>query len=194
MFWSVIFSNIIGFDGLIFLTAAADAAVFAAAKKAAGRLYGAMHKEIYAPSCGSDIHEAAEDIEKLTDKKVSAMRAAAVSRYTLYVNLTGIFPLLGILGTVISLIGIVGNTSGIEGSFFAALTSTFWGLVFAILFKVLDGSVSPVLDDGERAAELFMQRRAEQHPDSDIKKNVLDIFKDSGSTEPETEESYEAEK
>ncbi len=194
MFFSVIFSNIIGFDGLIFIAAAADVIVFTAARRAAQKLYGSMHKEIYAPSCGSDVKTVTKDIEKLSDKKVSAMRAAAVSRYALYVNLTGIFPLLGILGTVISLLGMVGNTSDIEGSFFAALTSTFWGLVFAIIFKMLDGFITPVLDDGERAAELFMQRKAEQHPDSDIKKNVLDIFKDSENTSPESEESYETKK
>lgn len=187
MFFSVIFGNIIGFDGLIFIAAVINGAVFAAARRSAHKLYEAMHKEIYAPSCGRDINEAAKDIEKLSDKKVSAMRAAAVSRYTLYVNLTGVFPLLGILGTVISLIGMVGSTSGIEGSFFAALTSTFWGLIFAILFKVLDGFISPVLDDGERAAELFMQRKAGSHPDSDIKKNVMEIFGNSA----ETEETYE---
>jgi len=155
----VIFSNLIGFDGLIFLVAAAEIFIFIKAKAAAETLYKAMHKHVYAPSYQDDINSIQEGVEGLTDLKLSALREKAVSAYTIYMNLTGIFPLLGILGTVISLIGMVGNTTDIEGNFFAALTSTFWGLIFAIVFKFLDAFISPKLDDGERAAELFMQRR-----------------------------------
>ncbi len=187
----VIFSNIIGFDGLIFLAAAADTAVFLAAKNAAKTLYEAMHKEVYTPSYDSDIKKVHSDINKLSEKKVSALRARAVSRYTLFADLTGIFPLLGILGTVISLLGMVGESTNVNGSFFAALTSTFWGLVFAIIFKFADGFVSPILDDGERAAELFMQRKAEKAAGAELNAQVLDIFKDSAETE---EEVYETKK
>lgn len=180
----VIFSNIIGYDGLIFIAAAANAVIFQGARNAAVRLYSSMHKEVYTPSCGSDIKSIRSDIVRLTDKKVSALRERAVAWYTLYVNITGIFPLLGILGTVISLLGMVGNTSDVEGSFFAALTSTFWGLVFAIIFKFLDGFVSPKLDDGERAAELFMQRKAENHPSADLD-DVRGLFENSEKDSPE---------
>ncbi len=177
----VIFSNIIGYDGLIFIAAAANAVIFMLAKRSAEKLYQSMHKEVYTPSCGKDINSIKDEIEKMTDRTVSAMREKAISRYTLYVNITGIFPLLGILGTVISLLGMVGEDSEVTGHFFAALTSTFWGLVFAIIFKFADGFVSPKLDDGERAAELFMQRKAERHPYADIS----DIFKDSRNESPE---------
>ncbi len=162
---SVIFSNIIGFDGLIFIAAAANAAVFRLAKKSAEELYGSMHKKIYAPSCDDDMKSIESDIKALSDKTVSELREKAVSLYTLYVNITGIFPLLGILGTVISLLGMVGSTN-IDNGFFAALTSTFWGLIFAIVFKFLDGFIAPKLEDGERAAELFMQRRTDKNGDS----------------------------
>ena len=155
----VIFSNLIGFDGLIFIVAAAEIFIFIRAKAAAEALYKAMHKHVYAPSYQDDISSIHEGMESMTDLKLSGLREKAVSAYTIYMNLTGIFPLLGILGTVISLIGMVGNTSDIEGNFFAALTSTFWGLIFAIIFKFMDAFISPKLDDGERAAELFMQRR-----------------------------------
>lgn len=180
----VIFSNIIGYDGLIFIAAATNAVIFQGARTAAVRLYSSMHKEVYTPSCGSDIKSIKYDIGRLTDKKVSALRERAVAWYTLYVNITGIFPLLGILGTVISLLGMVGNTSDVTGSFFAALTSTFWGLVFAIIFKFLDGFVSPKLDDGERAAELFMQRKAENHPSADLD-DVRGLFENSEKDSPE---------
>lgn len=186
----VIFSNIIGFDGIIFLAAAANVFVFHGARRSAVKLYSSMHKEVYTPSCGSDIKAIKSDIGRLSDKKVSAMRERAVAWYTLYVNITGIFPLLGILGTVISLLGMVGSSSDVTGSFFAALTSTFWGLVFAIIFKFLDGFVAPKLDDGERAAELFMQRKAEAHPAAELN-DIREIFENSENDSPELPDEKE---
>lgn len=159
MFIKIILRNIIGFDGFIFLAAIANIIIFRRAKAASEQLYNEMHHQVYTPSYDSDIRNIQKDVKSLTDKKISSLREKAVRQYTLYVNITGIFPLLGILGTVVSLLGMVGNTADVEGGFFAALTSTFWGLVFAIIFKFLDGFISPKLEDGERSAELFMQRR-----------------------------------
>ena len=157
----VIFRNIIGFDGLIFILAGVNIYIMIMARKAANDLYESMHQRIYAPAVLNDLSSVHEGMTELTDQKISTLREAAVSKYTLYINLTAIFPLMGILGTVISLLGMVGDTSDIEGGFFAALTSTFWGLVFAITFKFLDGFISPKLEDGEHAADLFMQRKTD---------------------------------
>jgi len=184
---SVIFSNIIGFDGLIFLLAAADAFIFTRARIAAERLYDNMHREVYTPSAGDDMRRVKSDINRLTDRKVSRMREKAVSRYTLYVNISGLFPLMGILGTVISLLSMVGDMSNLSGNFFAALTSTFWGLIFAIIFKFLDGFVSPILDDGERAAELFMQRRTELYGGLPVDVNDLFDVPSDDTDEEDTE-------
>ena len=157
----VIFSNIIGFDGLIFIVAALNVYFYISARNAANNLYDLMHGKVYTPSYTNDISDIKNSLNSLTDRNVSALREKAAGRYTLYGNITGIFPLLGILGTVISLLGMVGDTSDVQGGFFAALTSTFWGLIFAIVFKFLDGFIAPKLEDGERAAELFMTRKAE---------------------------------
>lgn len=98
----------------------------------------------------------------MSEQQVDALRERAVRFYTLFGTVTGIFPLLGILGTVVSLLSMVGDGANIQSGFFAALTSTFWGLVFAIVYKFLDGFLSPKLEDGERSAELLMARRAER--------------------------------
>ena len=184
----VIFSNIIGFDGLIFIMAAANGVIFHTARSSAVKLYDSMHRHVYMPSCGDDIRTVRKDTEKLTDRKVSALREKAVGQYTLYGNMTGLFPLMGILGTVISLLGMVDNMSDIEGGFFAALTSTFWGLVFDIAFKFMDGFISPKLDDGERAAELFMQRRAANDP-SVMTEELKELFEEKTAAETKTEKS-----
>lgn len=65
--------------------------------------------------------------------------------YTLFITFISIFPLLGMLGTVISLInlGNVFNSSNpdldqIKSKFFLALTSTAWGIIFAVFFKIVN--------------------------------------------------------
>ena len=149
----VIFRNIIGFDGLIFILAGVNIYIMIMARKAANDLYESMHQRIYAPAVLNDLSSVHEGMTELTDQKISALREAAVSKYTLYINLTAIFPLMGILGTVISLLGMVGDTSDIEGGFFAALTSTFWGLVFAITFKFLDGFIDDQMEMTEELVD-----------------------------------------
>ena len=47
-------------------------------------------------------------------------------------------PLLGTLGTVIGLINNSVNPDALQTNFLYALTSTFWGLVGAIVLKFLD--------------------------------------------------------
>lgn len=47
-------------------------------------------------------------------------------------------PLLGTLGTVISLINSSMNSSELQGSFLFALTSTLWGLIMALICKFLE--------------------------------------------------------
>ena len=45
-----------------------------------------------------------------------------------------------------------------QANFFSALTSTLWGLVFAIVFKAIDGYVSGRVEDNENAVQLYLQR------------------------------------
>ena len=59
--------------------------------------------------------------------------------YTLFVTTISIFPLLGMLGTVIGLLGLdlaSGDMDNIKNNFFIALTSTAWGIIFSVIFKV----------------------------------------------------------
>lgn len=169
-FINVIFRNIIGYDGLVFLLMFGNIAVFLTAKKHIWALYDAMHRRVYAPAVQEGVVEMKEDLKGLGEKQVDDMRAMAVKFYTLYGTITGIFPLLGILGTVVSLLGMVQAGTDITGGFFAALTSTFWGLVFAIAFKFMDSFLSPKLEESERAAEVFLQRKAEK--DARVKKET----------------------
>ena len=87
------------------------------------------------------------------DLAITAEESAALSRssdrasffYTLFLNITAVFPLMGILGTVWSLMKLTG-ADDISANFGMALHTTLWGLIFAIIFKLADSLISPKLD------------------------------------------------
>ncbi|SES98861.1 MotA/TolQ/ExbB proton channel family protein [[Clostridium] aminophilum] len=58
--------------------------------------------------------------------------------YTLFLTTLSCFPLLGMLGTVMGLLGLdlaSGDMENIKNNFFIALTSTAWGIIFSLIFK-----------------------------------------------------------
>ena len=70
--------------------------------------------------------------------------------YTLFVTLITIFPLLGMLGTVFGLLGLdlaTGDMENIKNNFFIALTSTAWGIIFSVIFKVCHALVADFIEE-----------------------------------------------
>lgn len=159
-FFSTIMMNLIGFDMIIFLVAAANGVVFRLTKKAADELYRKMHLTVFVPGSEQSQIDAQRQLSELRETEVVNMRNMMCRLYSVFVNLTGIFPLLGILGTVSSLLVLVQDMSDVQGSFYGALTSTFWGLVFAIAFKLLDGVISAKIEDNEKTVALYLERNS----------------------------------
>ena len=166
-FFSVIFMNFVGYDLIIFLAAAATCALYVYLRRSADRLYKKMHLMVFVPDGELSQREADEEMTEIRETDVITMRNHTGRLYSLFVNLTGIFPLLGILGTVISLLGLVADSSNVTGNFYGALTSTFWGLVFAIIFKFLDGVVAAKIEDNEKSVALYLQRNSNEKSASD---------------------------
>jgi motA/tolQ/exbB proton channel len=157
-FISVIFMNFWGYDLIIAIAAVVTGIVFFSLHRSADKLYKKMHLTVFVPDGKLSRKEADSDISGLRETDIVTMRNHAGKLYSIFVNLTGIFPLLGILGTVVSLLGLVADTSDITGNFYGALTSTFWGLVFAIIFKFLDGVISAKIEDNEKSVALYLER------------------------------------
>ncbi len=75
--------------------------------------------------------------------------------YTLFITIVSFFPLLGMLGTVTALIGLGGvfqtdvgaDMDSIKPQFFLALTSTAWGIVFSLGFKVVNSLFQPFIEN-----------------------------------------------
>ncbi len=86
--------------------------------------------------------------DTLSDKEFLELKdqsRKAAREYALYSNITAIFPLLGILGTVASLMGL-GSVDDLSANFSSALWTTFLGLICAIFFKAMDAGISADLD------------------------------------------------
>ena len=84
--------------------------------------------------------------------------------YSLYVGITSIFPFLGVLGTVFSLIMLAGGdmSNAAQESFFVALTSTFWGVLFAIIYRFLDATVSTKIGSNSDEVTRLKHREEEK--------------------------------
>ena len=158
MVFKIIFQNLIGFDLLIIIVAVLNGVCFYFVKKYADKLYKKLHLQIFVPSHAKDRETIPEMFDTAEEEEIIRLRKRSESLYAVFVNVTAIFPLLGILGTVLSLIPLVSQMEAFETNFFAALTSTFWGLIFAIVFKLLDGFLSARMEDNEKSVDLFLER------------------------------------
>lgn len=76
--------------------------------------------------------------------KLSKNRERLIVLYTGYANLTAIFPLLGILGTVSALV--IYSSDTMMENFMVALETTLAGVFFAIFFKIIDSVISGQID------------------------------------------------
>ena len=98
----------------------------------------------------------------LTDKDLLSKREEMNRYYFGFSIITTIFPLLGMFGTVISLIGMMGANQEMETTlFFGALTSTFWGILSAIVCKLMDTCISYKIEDNEKRIEYLMNPKRE---------------------------------
>lgn len=156
--FQTIFMNIFGYDMIILIFAVITVIECFFLIDATDKLHKAMNNNIFVPDSRRSQEEAENNISRLTETKIVEMRDRSAGLYSVFVNLTGIFPLLGMLGTITSLLSLVADTTDITGNFYGALTSTFWGLVFAILFKFIDGIISARVDDNEKSVALYLER------------------------------------
>lgn len=92
--------------------------------------------------------------------------------YSFFANSVSIFPLLGMFGTVKALIGLAGrmNEAGADVElFFQALTSTAWGIIFAVLFKIADSVISvPVAANNKEVDTLLARNSTSMTPDKEL--------------------------
>ena len=151
---SPIGKNLLGFDMLIFIFAAGTLFCYIIARKLANDIYKILRPQGFLPEDDDE-----NEIPLPSKKELVKMRERTYSYYTMFVNLTSLFTLLGILGTVLGLIPMVPNLDTMKQNFLIALTSTFWGLIFSIIFKFLDGFLSPRIEDNIKTVDLYLAKK-----------------------------------
>lgn len=163
--FEIFFRNFIHFDFLIFLLALCSLAIIIRTRLLVREVLKILKPEGYLPGGKNDSEKLQEHyafyLSPEGEKILQEKHRKSNFNYTLFVNLTSIFPLMGILGTVISLLPMVrqlGDLSAQTGLFFSALTSTFWGIVFAILFKAFNGFLEAELDYSNKLTDLYIER------------------------------------
>ena len=82
--------------------------------------------------------------------------------YNLFLTMISIFPLLGMFGTVMGLLNVdfsVGTMDDVKTNFFTALTSTAWGIIFSVVFKVVNSfcanRIETQIEESKKLAEIL---------------------------------------
>ena len=96
-----------------------------------------------------------------SEAKIQSKHALQNCLYSVFINLISIFPLLGMLGTVAALLNLNFEemNNDVTANFFSALTSTFWGAIFGMLFKILDAIPNYFVERNNESYRIGIQRR-----------------------------------
>jgi chemotaxis protein MotA len=88
------------------------------------------------------------------------------SKFSFFISFSEIFPLLGILGTIIGLLTLK-DFNNVSENFSISLTSTFWGIIFAMFFKIQEGVLSKELIKVDK--NIVNNKELEEKKDADKK-------------------------
>lgn len=91
--------------------------------------------------------------------------------YTLFITFISLFPLLGMFGTVRALLelDLSGDLELIKLKFFNALTSTAWGIICSVIFKIIHAIFQSWIEyqlDKAKSAIEKKHRREEKHDET----------------------------
>lgn len=157
MDFTVVFKNLLGYDGLIIVIGFFNGYLAYQLKNRINALYEVLNPTMYMPiqKIITKVHqEKSLDLHYIRNLKEKETRL-----FHIYASITSIFPLLGILGTIISLIRIISIESDtLMINFSTALTSTFWGLLGAIIFKAIGGILSGISESNDDMLKLLFSR------------------------------------
>ncbi len=175
-FFITIFKNLLGYDGLILVLAVVNAFYFLPKlKKNTASLEQSLKPTIYVPIQQIILLIHPSHKSELNLHKLRKLKESETKRYHQFASITNIFPLMGILGTIISLLRLASlSNDSIMFNFTTALTSTFWGLVCAIIFKAIDGTIYPKIALNDDSFNLLINRidQYTSKGDADEAKNI----------------------
>ncbi len=154
------FSNIFGFDGIIMLLTILNVVLITVPVRTISlKVQGRLKKVVYLSVSVLEDRINKKNNNELDLNELTHMHQQSEKLYQIFVAITSILPLLGILGTVIALLNSANaDIELLKTNFTFALTSTFWGLMGAIICKALEGVLSPAVEHNGQALALLMTR------------------------------------
>lgn len=158
-FLKTILYNLFGFDGLILLLAGLNVFFYLRAYQSTEQLYRRFN-QIHSLGIGKT-----EQLETTLTQEIHNLYQESTHHVHLFEQFTSLFPLFGLLGTILSLLRLVDfQNTNVMINFSSALTSTFWGLVLAICFKFIYAAYlsSKVELNKEVHNTMFQELREEQ--------------------------------
>ena len=173
-FLNILIKNIIGYDLIIFGAMIAAFYLFFASKKANKHLYAVLGEPCIKRKENGLKLEATRKLEAASEAEIMEIRLKQDKLYGAFTAVISIFPLLGMIGTVYSLLCLdMTDTGGnITDNFWIALTSTFWGAVFGVVFKLLDCTLNPLIEDANERYRIGIDRgNLDIVPDKEVADN-----------------------
>lgn len=158
--FDIILKNLLGYDILIVVLALfAGAFVYPRAVKISDFLREELQPTLYIPIDVLMKQFMDNDKREIDLHKIKKLKDGEARYVNMLLTIISVFPLMGILGTIISLLRMVdlGNEA-VLFNFTTALTSTFWGLVFAIGFKGFSAMLIAQSDQNAENFELLIKR------------------------------------
>ena len=148
-------------DGCIFLVGILNLLIYFRARRVTKRLQDHFSKidrmSALPRDSAENIRAVTGEASLMAPETLLECRDRMNKYYSMFSIITTMFPLLGLLGTVASLIPMV-NSIGAEDVqlFFGALTSTFWGIVWALICKFFDIFIGYKVEDNEKRIEFLL--------------------------------------
>lgn len=158
----ILLDHMLGYDFIIVVMAVWNLVCYFRVRHEADKIYKHFNAQDRIVNLNDEVKRTLRENTRREKKKLAAdelldCREKTNKAYAFYSNFTTMFPLLGMLGTVVSLLFMTDSIgTAVTESFFAALTSTFWGIVAALVFKFLDASISYKIEDNEKHMEYIL--------------------------------------
>ncbi len=152
----VLFSNFSFWDGLIFFVVLVEVVVLIYYFRSVKKLEKALDPA-KCTGCMSKKAQMEKEEQQRKEHKVKESLERAIKVSYFYDDIVSLFTIFGILGTVMALLPMVG-TENMQSNFTVALTTTAWGIIFSIIFKILGVPVSASLDICHEDANKYLER------------------------------------
>lgn len=156
----VLLRNMIGYDMIIIIAAIINGFfIYPRTKRYSVMLRDHLQPRVYVP-----INMLVQRVKGTPEKKIDlnalkSMRSDEIHFYSIFNAFNTAFPMLGMLGTILSLLRMLDLTQQqVIMNFTIALTSTFWGLIFALVFKAIDAGLNPIVEQNQENLKLIFER------------------------------------